>query len=143
MPVKSRTPDSLARVATLTLAEGPLGEARFNIYMKGFVDEMSRPTNQHAPIIQRMIAEEPVELPYPLFNTFLAGAAEFIAQRHDIAVPEWALSESRFLPRPIIFGIRAETRALMQEETPGPFRRRNLFCGEVWLHSRRWDAEDL
>lgn len=139
--VPNQTPDSLARVALLTLTSVETAEARFSLYMKEFVDDLSRPGNQHPQIILRMIKDEPAELPSATLNAFLAGVAEFIAQRHDLDVPQWALSESRFLPRPIFWGIRPQTRAHMLAQTPGPFRRRNLFCGYVWLRSNRWDEQ--
>lgn len=53
--------------------------------------------------------------------------------------PAWTEDASRFLPEPRFWGYLPQTRALMLAETPGPFRRRNLFCGYIWLRSDRWD----
>jgi len=132
------TPETLAQVATMALSEPDLVRSRFNLFMKGFVDEISRPANNTPQRVALMIQDEPAELPFAPFNAFLAGAAEVLAQRQDIAVPDWALAESRFLPRPAFWGSRPQTRSYMLVETPGPFRRRNLFCGYVRLHSNRW-----
>jgi len=133
-----QTPDTLARVAMLTLASAGPAESRFNLYMKEFVDELSRPENDTPQQVALMIQDAPADLPAAPLNAFLAGAAEFLAQQRDIAVPHWALAESRFLPHPVFWGLRPQSRAYMLVETPGPFRRRNLFCGYVWLHSDRW-----
>jgi len=127
---------SLAKVAELTLQHG---QQRFNLFTKAFVDALSHPGNASPERRLEMIADEPIRLPDPWMDVFLAGAAEFIANREDFSPPAWTEDPCRFLPEPRFWGYRPETRALMLAETPGPFRRRNLFCGYVWLHSNRWD----
>jgi len=129
---------TLASVAALALVQG---DDRFNLFMKEFVDDLSRPDNA-APERQRsMISDEPPLLARPALNAFLAGAAEFIAQRADVEAPLWTMRPERFLQKPVFWGLRPQMRAHLLAETPGPFRRRNLFCGYVWLRSSRWDGD--
>jgi len=133
-------PLSLADVADLARAHG---EDRFNLFMKEFVDALSHPSRCTPAQQQSMILREPVLLTQPMLNAFLAGVAEFVAQRSDVDVPAWAVGPDRFLREPVFWGRRPQTHAHMLVETPGPFRRRNLFCGYVWLHSSRWGCESV
>ncbi len=64
---------------------------------------------------------------------FCAGAAEYLAGRYDLRCPSWAHDPIYVLPEPWYHpaceafpGLRARFEA----ETPEPFRRRNVFCGE-------------
>lgn len=135
-PVKSYT---LAIVAAFTRTGGV---DRFNLYAKEFVDALSHPANRSPQRQLEMIIDEPELLPQPWCNVVLAGMAEFIAQREDIEVPSWTLKPERFLPKPMFWGVTPQMRAHMLVETPGPFRRRNLFCGYVWLRSNRWSSHE-
>lgn len=128
---------TLARVAAFASMEDV---KNFNLYTKEFVDALSHPKNRSPKRQAEMIADEPMLLEEAWCNALLAGMAEFIAQREDIEVPSWALKPERFLPKPVFWGVTPQMRAHMLAETPGPFRRRNLFCGYVWLRSSRWDS---
>lgn len=134
---------SLAHVARQAAR---MPEQHINLYTKEFVDALSHPANASAQRQWAMIEEEPQLLPWEWANVLLAGMAEFIAHRADLEPPAWTDKPERFLARPRFWGVRPQTRAHMLAETPGPFRRRNLFCGYVWLHSDRWrgmeDAHD-
>lgn len=129
--------NSLTRVAELTMRHG--GQ-RFNLFTKEFVDALSHPRNASPERQLEMIAGEPMWLQEPWMDALLAGMAEFIANREDLNPPAWTEDAHRFLAEPRFWGYRPETRALMLAETPGPFRRRNLFCGYIWLHSDRWES---
>lgn len=128
---------TLALIASLAKKEGA---GKLNLYTKEFVDALSHPDNCTPRRQAEMIADEPMLLEEAWCNALLAGMAEFIAQREDIEVPSWALKPERFLPKPVFWGVTPQMRAHMLAETPGPFRRRNLFCGYVWLRSSRWDS---
>ncbi len=128
---------SLAQVARYALTARP---EDFNLFTKTFVDVLSHPSNRSPERQYALIEEEPVLLPHAWMNVFLAGVAELIARRADIEPPLWTEKPERFLPKPLIYGFLPETRAYMIRETPGPFRRRNLFCGFVSLQSKRWST---
>lgn len=126
---------TLAWVADMTARHGL---SRFNLFAKECVDALSHPS-QAAP--QRQMAQIAAELRLvgeARYDALLAGMAEFIAQRIDQVQPAWTDKPERFLPRPWFWGVTPPMRAHMLVETPGPFRRRNLFCGYVWLRSSRW-----
>ncbi len=64
---------------------------------------------------------------------FCAGAAEYLAARYELRCPSWAHDPRYTLPEPwhhpaceAFPGLRARFEA----ETPEPFRRRNVYCGE-------------
>ncbi|MDW8335662.1 MAG: hypothetical protein RMK34_01690 [Tepidimonas sp.] len=126
---------SLALVARLTREHGA---ARLNFFTKTFVDALSHPANASTQRQRAMIEEEPQLLDEPWINALLAGIAEFIANREDFEPPAWTHKPERFLPQPLFWGVLPATRAHMLAETPGPFRRRNLFCGYIHLHTPRW-----
>ena len=126
--------NSLAIVAQRTLQGGV---PRFNIYTKEFVDALSHPLNAAPECQWRMIEEEPAWLPQPWMDVFLAGAAEFIARRADLAPPPWTEHPRRFLPRPFIWGTLPQTRQMMVAETDPAWGRRNFFIGYVQMHNRR------
>lgn len=103
-------------------------------FMKSFVDFVCAHTG--AVDIARSIAAEPVLLRDAWMNVHLAGIAEFLAQRENVEVPSWALDQRRFLAEPLVCG-GARSHAMVMAETPGPMRRRNLFCGRVEMRSIR------
>lgn len=107
-------------------------------FVKEFVDQLCHPKNDPAERKAMLIEEEPVILPDPWRNVFLAGIAEMIAQEAGIPVPEWANQPIRFLDSPLIFGGSKSSQQLAIAATPHAFARRNLFCGEVRLVTHRW-----
>ena len=110
----------------------------FPHYMKEFIDARSHPLNRPVERQLAMVEQEPALLPEPVYNAFLAGIAEAIAQSVGFEPPAWVEKPERFLPRPVILGVSKATKAYMVAETQGPFRRRNLFCGFVLLRNERW-----
>ena len=109
-----------------------------NLYTKEFVDALSHPRNQDVHAQMAMVGQEPALLGEPWANALLAGLAEMVARRADAEPPQWTEDPQRFLPCPVFFGYTPQTRSLMLAETPGPMRRRNLFCGHIELTSYRW-----
>ncbi|WP_217125943.1 hypothetical protein [Hydrogenophilus thiooxidans] len=114
----------------------------FPLYMKEFIDARSHPLNRSVERQRAMIEEEPALLPEAIYNVFLAGFAEAVAQSVGFEPPLWVEKPERFLPRPAIMGVSKVTKAYMVAETQGPFRRRNLFCGFVLLRNERWREKD-
>lgn len=88
---------------------------------------------------RQLLLDAPPQLPeHPTreqhgWAAFCAGAAEYLAMRYDLRLPSWTshpiyvLSEPWYHPACEAFpGLRARFEA----ETPEPFRRRNVFCGD-------------
>lgn len=138
IPVRHYT---LALVAKYTLDHGSLDS--FPAFMKEFVDARSHPYNRSPERQRVMIEDEPPLLPDPMYNVFLAGAAETIALEEGIEPPAWIEKPERFLPEPLIAGGSPESQACAIEATPEPFRRRNFFCGTPTLWTNRWNMRYL
>lgn len=138
-PVIKVLPYTLALVAKYVLNDSI---KYFPHYMKEFIDARSHPLNRSPERQLAMIEEEPPLLPEPMYNVYLAGAAETIALEEKIAPPAWIEKPERFLPQPLVFGGSPESQACAIEITTEPFRRRNLFCGLVQLRNKRWREED-
>lgn len=82
---------------------------------------------------QEMFNEEPAFVEgQSWLDAWLAGAAEYEAFLIDVATPDWALREERFLKRPhIVGGANGRRYGLM--ETPFAWRRRMIFGGRTML----------
>jgi len=88
---------------------------------------------------RQYLLDPPVQVPeYPTWEqrgwaAFCAGAAEYLAGRYGLLLPSWASDPIYMLPEPWYHpaceafpGLQARFAA----ETPEPFARRNVFCGE-------------
>jgi hypothetical protein len=79
-----------------------------------------------------LIAEEP-ELLEPRLNdggradAFLASTAAYLAQKHQLPVPNWASGTSRALERPWFAAKTHNLRMILLQESPAAFRVRNIF----------------
>ena len=128
----SGRPVSLAHVAMWT------NDGRwFTNNMKEFVDHMCTTTSDR----QLLIEDEPALINVEdgvgaIYNVYLAGVAETIAERYSLPCPAWTNEPSRFLLEPVHFGGK-HSREMFTEETPLCMSRRNLFCGSVRLRSIR------
>jgi hypothetical protein len=64
---------------------------------------------------------------------FCAGAAEYLAGRYALRLPSWACDPCYVLPEPWYHPACAAfpgLRARFEAETPAPFRRRKVLCGD-------------
>ncbi len=79
-----------------------------------------------------LIADEPPLLESCLndggrADAYLASAAAFLAQKHQLPVPKWAKGNARALEKPWFAAKTHNLRMILLQESPAAFRVRNLF----------------
>jgi hypothetical protein len=78
---------------------------------------------------------------------FLAATVEYLCQRYDIPCPAWVHSSAYQLSEPWYYSIGAHkphVRERLERETPEPFTRRNIFCGNrMFVNKYELAAEKL
>jgi hypothetical protein len=64
---------------------------------------------------------------------FCAGAAEYLATRYDLVIPNWARENAYALAEPwsVVPGASPQLLADFQASSPEPFKKRNVLCGET------------
>ena len=79
-----------------------------------------------------ILAEEPDLLEPQLSDNgradaFLASTADYLARKHQLPVPSWAIGNSRALESPWFAAKTPNLNAILLQESPAAFRVRNLF----------------
>ena len=97
----------------------------------------------HTPIQE--LAEPPLEM--QRWAIFCAASVEYLCQKYEMACPDWALASTAPLSEPWFHSPAAhkpQVRERLQRETPEPFTRRNIYCGNrVFLNKYEVAAERL
>ncbi len=115
-------PQSLAEVARECTSQ-----TDFNMFLSDFLDEFySRPSYAKIEVEPtRMVGRfEKADVA----DVELAAVAESMAERLGLSCPDWA--EKRSMPHPCFAYDDKELNALLVQESPLPFRKRNLFVSE-------------
>ncbi len=60
-------------------------------------------------------------------DAYLAASGEFLAAKHGLANPAWALDPSRSLDEPVFACRSKEGRVFLLKDAPAAFKSRNLF----------------
>jgi hypothetical protein len=73
------------------------------------------------------------------WSTFIAASTEYLCEQHAIPCPVWPYHPCYRLDTPwydVVF-LNQEVRGWLEETTPEPFKRRNIYCGgKVFLDKR-------
>lgn len=93
-----------------------------------------------------LVAEEPRSRQNPTpeehrWACFIAASVEYLCQQHAVPYPSWVHEHaSRYQledPWYDVLYLNEEIRAWLEETTPEPFRKRNIYCGDrVYLDKR-------
>jgi len=89
--------------------------------------------DQRAELVREPI-QEPVEVTHNLHQwaAFCAASVEYLCGRYNIPCPAWVLQPTYVLPEPWYTGLGADKpqiQARLRQETPAPFARHNVYCG--------------
>lgn len=90
-------------------------------------------TDRRAELAREPI-QEPTEVTADLHRwaAFCAASVEYLCERYSIPCQEWVLQPTYNLSEPWFTGLGADKpqiQARLRQETPAPFARRNIFCG--------------
>ena len=108
--------------------DGKAALAAMSYHMSDFRHEMK---GQDAAWMQAAIEQEPPRVS-AIIDVWLAGLAEYLAQRHGLTPPAWVGAPCRFLAEPTYLGSSGQKDERMVS-TPHAWARRQLFCGEPEL----------
>ncbi|SRR5229473_2026741 len=84
------------------------------------------------------LVTDPISLPETLntdtqrWAVFCAASVEWLCERYNVLCPSWVHNPSYNLAEPWFYSPgahKSEVRARLIKETPEPFTRRNIFCG--------------
>lgn len=87
---------------------------------------------------REQLVAEPIIVPENLddnilrWATFCAASVEYLCKRYNIPCPSWVFDSTYHLPEPWFYSRaanRIEIRKRLIEQTPEPFTRRNIYCG--------------
>jgi hypothetical protein len=69
----------------------------------------------------------PVLIDDGLADAYIAAAAAWLCQVHDLPCPSWVNQKSRIMKRPWFAAKSPNLKAILLQESPAAFRVRNLF----------------
>jgi hypothetical protein len=124
-----------------TLAEAArIGAATANAdaAFREFLDEYYLTDDSAAKA--RMLAEAP-PLVAPHRDAYYAAAAEHLALRDGLPIPDWVREPSRFLHEPYFPSGLESLKAMLIVESPASFRRRMIFVDKDPLYRPRRDGK--
>jgi hypothetical protein len=90
-------------------------------------------SDQRAELVTDPI-EEPAETTPELHQwaVFCTASVEYLCQKYDLPCPDWVKKLTSKLAEPWFMGLGAKkphVQERLKQETPEPFTRRNIFCG--------------
>ena len=130
-----KRPDTLQDVAK---AWSPDSQA-YQVAIAGFLDSFYMNPDRR----QAMIAVEPDATGDARIDAWLGAAAEHLARRWDLAIPQWTQQPRRFLREPVFAGQIESLKALLLAQSPLSFRKRMIFVEHEPLRRARMPTDDL
>ena len=116
-------PMTLAALATFLRSRAPDDERQWRITLE-FLEEF-----RHEPphVMSRLITEEPSAVDDVRWDAFLAGLAEYLAEKHQLPIPAWVHDTSRRLTSRWFLNELATAQQRAETTSPPPFRERGIF----------------
>lgn len=113
-------------IAGLAAAVAAGADRRFAL--RELLDDVARITAIDGPAAtQRIWVDEPQSTGDAGVDAFLAGLAEHLAERAGLESPAWVEDPRRFLSTFWFPHKRTDFDAIALRDSPGPFRRRNVY----------------
>jgi hypothetical protein len=84
------------------------------------------------------LVKDPIQVPEDAtpeqlrWATFCAASVEYLCQQHTVPCPEWVYNQTYTLGEPWYHAFnpqKSQVRERLTRETPEPFTRRNIYCG--------------
>jgi hypothetical protein len=110
---------------------------QFDAFLREFCDEFY--IEQEAAERTAMLEAEPPLSGDEKRDAYLAAAAEHLARRYHLPIPEWTNQPARFLHRAWFPCGLESLKATLLRESPIAFRRRMIFVGSDPLYRPRRD----
>jgi hypothetical protein len=99
------------------------------------------------------LVREPLQVPTYVtpeehrWTVFCAATVEHLCQKYELACPAWVHNPAYSLAEPWYYAMGAHkphVRARLERETPEPFARRNIYCGNrMFVNKYELAAERL
>ena len=74
---------------------------------------------------------------------FCAASVEWLCQRYGVPCPEWVYDPTYYLPEPWFYYPQEKLRERLIQQTPEPFTRRNIYCGNRMFENKYELAEQF
>lgn len=92
--------------------------------------EFFRGAGDEGADLPELIREEPPRVGDPRFDAILAAAAEYVAYRHGLKVPGWAVDDSRTLNFGWFVPEYQQARRWAMVDSPPAFKARGVYIEE-------------
>lgn len=83
-------------------------------------------------VAESIIVPENAESNMLRWAAFCAASVEYLCERYNVPCPSWVFDPTYHLSEPWFYSLAAnrfEIRTRLIEQTPEPFTRRNIYCG--------------
>src|SRR5438128_6836500 len=101
---------------------------------------------------REQLVVEPISLPESPSNhahrwaAFCAASVEWLCERYGVSCPSWVHNPAYYLPEPWFDSpgaYKPQVRTRLISQTPEPFSRRNIFCGNRMFANKYELAEQF
>jgi hypothetical protein len=104
------------------------------------------------PELRAELVKDPITLPldadqeHTRWLVFCAATVEYLCQQYDVICPQWALNPEYTLAEAWYYSLGAHKQSVrerLERQTPEPFTRRGIYCGNRMFVNKYEVAEKL